>query len=177
MSSTFVATVENQLSNTAFHCAMMSPILMFRITRVHFQRVFWTFQHTHLAKIFFPIRAWTFRLKNVSGEHTLDNQTHARHATHAVGTLSWTRDHVETVLSLCWEDGCESKLLVTRSLSTAMNLKRLANKRRSVMTLFLHFPSQFECLVLLFCFDDGCWLQRICMFVLDQVGDLASFWT
>ena len=55
--------------------------------------------HTHFVWIFSPIRVWTFCLTNIFKEHTPDNQMRAHCATCAVGTLSQTRDHVETVLS------------------------------------------------------------------------------
>ena len=144
---------------------------------MHSQHVSLTFQHACLDLIFSPISALTFHPMDAFAEHTLGNQTRVHCVTCVVDAWFWTRGHGKTVLSFCLECDCESKLLVVRSLSTEMNLKRLASEKRSAATLFSHFPLWFKCLVLLFHFDDGFRLRRICMFVLDRVGSLASFWT
>ena len=143
----------------------------------HSQHVSLTFQHACLGLIFSPILASTFHLTGAFAERTLGNRTHACCATCVMNTWFWTKGHGKTVLSFCLERNCESKLLVARSLSMEMSLKHLASERRSAVTLFSHFPSQFGCLVLLFHFDDGFQLRRICMFVLGRVGGLANFWT
>ena len=144
---------------------------------MHSQRVSLTFQHTCLGLTFSPISALTSHPTGVFVERTLGNQTHVHRATCVMDAWFWTKDHGKTVLSFCLEGNHESKLLVARSWSMMMNLKRLASERRSVAAFFLHFPLQFKCLVPLFNFDDGLRLQRICMFVLDQAGSLAGFWT
>ena len=133
----------------------------------HFRRVSLTFQHAHLDLIFSPISALTFHLTDAFAERTLDNQTRAHRATCAVDTWFWTKGHGKMVLSFHLERGCESKLPVAHPWATVMNLKRLTSERQSAVTLFLHFPLWFECLVLPFHFGDGFQLRRICMFVLD----------
>ena len=140
-------------------------------------RVSLTFLHTHLGWIFSPIWVLTFRPTGAFVERMLDTQMHEHCATHTMGIWFWTKGHGKKVLSFCLERNCESKLLVVRSWSMTMSLKRLASERRSAVTSFVHFPSWSRCLVLLFHFDDDFRLQRICKFVLGQAGNLVSFWT
>ena len=144
---------------------------------MHFRRVSLTFQHACLGWIFSPISASTFHPRDAFAEHTLGNRTRVHHVTCVEDAWFWTRGHGKTVLFFCLGCDCESKLLVARSLSAEMSQKRLASEKQSVVTLFSHFPSLFECLVLLFHFDDGFQLRRICMFVLGRVSSLANFWT
>ena len=82
------------------------------------------------------------------------------------------RDCVETVLSFCQEDVCESKLIVARSW--VLHPLHQTNLRQNAATLLLRFPLSFACLFQLFCVDGDFQLPRIGFFALLQVGVLSS---